>query len=143
MAKLNPVQRALAKFDGSPTKMAAALGNGVLRQHIEHWRESGRVPTEHCRAVHDLTDVKCWELRPADWSRIWPDLIGTKGAPKVMPQGVDTPKAKAGPNSDAAHAAATNERRTRPDRRQGPRRDSERNAPSPSRESRPSNRTSR
>lgn len=81
--KLTPVQRALAHFDDSPTKMAAALGGGVLRQHVEHWRRSGRIPTEHCRAVHDLTGVKCWESRPDDWYAIWPDLIGTKGAPAV------------------------------------------------------------
>lgn len=99
--KLTPVQRALAHFDDSPTKMASALGAGVLRQHVEHWRQSGRIPTEHCRAVHNLTNVKCWELRPADWSRIWPDLIGTKGAPKV-PLADEGGKAK----PDAAHAAA-------------------------------------
>jgi len=80
---LTPVQRALAHFDDSPTKMAAAIGAGVLRQHVEHWRLSGRIPTEHCRAIHDITSVKCWELRPTDWHRIWPDLMGTKGAPKV------------------------------------------------------------
>jgi hypothetical protein len=82
MPKQPPIQRALAKFDGSPTKMAAALGSGVLRQHVEHWVKSGRVPTEHCRAVYELTGVGPWEFRPDDWFRIWPDLIGTDGAPK-------------------------------------------------------------
>ena len=80
---LNLAQRALAHFEDSPTKMAAAIGAGVLRQHVEHWRASGRIPTEHCRAVHNLTGVKCWDLRPTDWHRIWPDLVGSKGAPKV------------------------------------------------------------
>jgi hypothetical protein len=33
--------------------------------------------------IHNLTGVKCWDLRPTDWHRIWPDLVGSKGAPKV------------------------------------------------------------
>lgn len=27
--------------------------------------------------------VKRWDLRPDDWHRIWPELVGKKGAPKV------------------------------------------------------------
>jgi hypothetical protein len=82
-SKLSPAQRALDKFDGSPTKMASAIGNGVLRQHVEHWVKSGRIPTEHCRVVYDLTGVPPWDSRPDDWHRIWPDLVRLKGAPKV------------------------------------------------------------
>lgn len=32
--------------------------------------------------------VRRWDLRPEDWHRIWPELIGTKGAPKVKPEKV-------------------------------------------------------
>lgn len=81
-----PVHRAIAKFDNSPTRMAAAIdpsGERVKRQHVEHWLKSGRVPTEHCRAVHDLTGVPCWEFRPDDWWRIWPELVDKPGAPMV------------------------------------------------------------
>lgn len=28
--------------------------------------------------------VRRWDLRPADWHRIWPELIGAEGAP-VLP----------------------------------------------------------
>jgi len=28
-------------------------------------------------------DVRRWHLRPDDWHLIWPELIGSKGAPKV------------------------------------------------------------
>ena len=28
-------------------------------------------------------EVRRWELRPDDWHRIWPELIGTEGAPAV------------------------------------------------------------
>ena len=27
--------------------------------------------------------VRRWELRPQDWFAIWPELVGTKGAPKA------------------------------------------------------------
>lgn len=27
--------------------------------------------------------VRRWDLRPDDWPRIWPELIGTPGAPAV------------------------------------------------------------
>ena len=27
--------------------------------------------------------VRRWDLRPDDWHRIWPELIGTEGAPAV------------------------------------------------------------
>lgn len=34
---------------------------------------------------HSGSKVKRWDLRPDDWHLIWPELIGTKGAPKVKP----------------------------------------------------------
>lgn len=30
-----------------------------------------------------------WDLRPDDWHRIWPELVGTKGAPDVTPSAVE------------------------------------------------------
>ena len=27
--------------------------------------------------------VRRWNLRPTDWHRIWPELIGSKGAPPI------------------------------------------------------------
>lgn len=29
------------------------------------------------------TEVRRWDLRPDDWHRIWPELIGAEGAPPV------------------------------------------------------------
>jgi DNA-binding transcriptional regulator YdaS (Cro superfamily) len=29
--------------------------------------------------------LRRWDLRPEDWHRIWPELIGTEGAPAVEP----------------------------------------------------------
>jgi len=28
-------------------------------------------------------DARLWDLRPDDWHRIWPELIGTEGAPAI------------------------------------------------------------
>jgi DNA-binding transcriptional regulator YdaS (Cro superfamily) len=28
-------------------------------------------------------ELRRWDLRPGDWHRIWPELIGTDGAPRV------------------------------------------------------------
>lgn len=39
--------------------------------------EAVRIEQESGRAVMR------WDLRPADWHRIWPELIGTEGAPAV------------------------------------------------------------
>lgn len=84
MPKPPAIEKALAKFDGSPTKLAAAIGGKVLRQHVEHWRSRGNVPTEYVRRVSELTGIGAWEFRADDWHLIWPELIGTKGAPKVL-----------------------------------------------------------
>lgn len=27
--------------------------------------------------------LRRWDLRPSDWHRIWPELVGTEGAPPV------------------------------------------------------------
>jgi hypothetical protein len=32
---------------------------------------------------HATGAVRRWDLRPDDWHRIWPELIGTDGAPEV------------------------------------------------------------
>lgn len=70
------IQRAVELFDGSATKLAAAMGESVLRQHIEHWLKVGRVPAEHCFAVELATGgrVSRKDLRPDDWRAIWPEL---------------------------------------------------------------------
>ena len=42
-------------------------------------------PPELCVLVERATDreVRRWDLRPDDWHRIWPELIGAEGAPDV------------------------------------------------------------
>lgn len=83
MSSPTAIQRALEKFDRSPTKMAAFLGGEVKRQHVEHWLKSGRVPPERVPALASKVEIPLWEFRPDDWHLIWPMVIGTEGAPEV------------------------------------------------------------
>ena len=50
------------------------------------WIDRGRVPIEYCPAIERETGVMRWELRPSDWHRIWPELIGHADAPAVPTQ---------------------------------------------------------
>jgi len=42
-------------------------------------------PAERAADLERATDraVRRWDLRPDDWHRIWPELIGADGAPDV------------------------------------------------------------
>lgn len=61
---------------------AASTLLGVTPPRLSNWIERG-VPVEHCAQVHEVLGVARWVLRPDDWHRIWPELIGTDGAPVV------------------------------------------------------------
>lgn len=43
------------------------------------------VPVVRCPAIEQATSraVMRWDLRPDDWWRIWPELVGAEGAPAV------------------------------------------------------------
>jgi DNA-binding transcriptional regulator YdaS (Cro superfamily) len=48
-------------------------------------RQDGREPSpELCVVIERESggDVRRWDLRPTDWHLIWPELIGSAGAPK-------------------------------------------------------------
>lgn len=71
MERSTGIHKAVAQFDRSPSKLAAALGNGVRRQHVEHWLKTGAVPPERCIAIEKATHgaVRCEEMRPdVDWA---------------------------------------------------------------------------
>jgi len=55
---------------------------------VRQWQHgyADRQPSpEYCVAIERATDgaVRRWDLRPDDWHRIWPELIGADGAPSV------------------------------------------------------------
>jgi DNA-binding transcriptional regulator YdaS (Cro superfamily) len=94
---MNGVQRAIKNF-GNQVAMADALRisqptvSGWAREQSDPaWRP---VPPRLCIAIeiHPLNraserPVMRWDLRPDDWWREWPDLVGAKGAP--VPPAVD------------------------------------------------------
>jgi DNA-binding transcriptional regulator YdaS (Cro superfamily) len=69
---------------GGPTKVAAVLG--VSAQAVCFWRDGKRrLPVEYMPVLERLSAgvVRRWQFRPGDWWVIWPELIGTEGAPAI------------------------------------------------------------
>lgn len=80
---MNPVQTAIELL-GGPAATAGILGVSV--QAVCFWRDGRRrFPVEHCSTIERETAMRIrrWDLRPDDWHRIWPELIGAEGAPAV------------------------------------------------------------
>lgn len=53
---------------------------------VSRWASGQRpVPVERCPAIERATSsaVCRWDLRPADWWLIWPELMGQDGAPPL------------------------------------------------------------
>lgn len=62
MPDISGIQRAVNKFDGSPSRLAAAVGGDVRRQHVEHWLKAGRVPMGKCAEVTKVSGIPCADL---------------------------------------------------------------------------------
>jgi DNA-binding transcriptional regulator YdaS (Cro superfamily) len=57
---------------------------------ISQWRNGVRpIPVERCAAIELATGglVARWDLRPADWHLIWPELAERPDAPALPAQG--------------------------------------------------------
>jgi DNA-binding transcriptional regulator YdaS (Cro superfamily) len=67
---------------GGPSVIAQRLG--ISQPSVTQWRMRG-VPIERCVQIEQAFDgvVRRWHLRPNDWHRIWPELIGIEGAPAI------------------------------------------------------------
>lgn len=69
---------------GSQAELARQLG--VSAPMVQQWKTGMRpVPAQYCPAIERETGgaVTRRDLRPDDWHLIWPELVGTKGAPEV------------------------------------------------------------
>jgi len=78
---MSPIEVAVERV-GGPTKLAGVLG--VSAQAVCFWRDGKRrLPVEFCATIERESAVRRWDLRPEDWHRIWPELIGAEGAPGV------------------------------------------------------------
>ncbi|MCY1170279.1 hypothetical protein D9M73_103430 [compost metagenome] len=65
------IQRAVDKFDGSPSKLAEAAGNGVKRQHVEHWLKTGRVSSDKAPDVADCSGISLEDLNDrVNWDKV-------------------------------------------------------------------------
>lgn len=66
-------------------RIAAGIKSEAQIRQWQH-KYADRIPSpENCVAIERATGgaVMRWDLRPDDWDRIWPELIGTEGAPAV------------------------------------------------------------
>lgn len=71
MEQKTGIELALEKFDKSPSKLAQAVGGSVLRQHIEHWLKTGRVPAEKAPDVMLASGISVDLLCPdANWDAV-------------------------------------------------------------------------
>lgn len=74
---------------GALTVSELRIAAGVKSDaQIRQWRHgyADRIPgPENCVAIERATGgaVRRWDLRPDDWHRIWPELIGVEGAPEI------------------------------------------------------------
>lgn len=81
-----------ARVLGSQAALATLLGFSDRRNVSPYFTTPRQFPPEHCPAVELATREKGepvyrWELRPNDWHRIWPELIGADGAPEPAESG--------------------------------------------------------
>ncbi len=72
----------------APSMAAFARDLGLNADQVRQWRHGhdDRKPSPaNCVAIERATNgvVRRWDLRPDDWQAIWPELVGTKGAPKA------------------------------------------------------------
>lgn len=91
------LSEALDSRRGRTAEVARTLG--VAAAYLSQMASGKRpVPAELVPALEKELgfEVRRWNLRPLDWHRIWPDLIGTPGAPAT--QHLQSPNA---PGEDA------------------------------------------
>ena len=81
------IRAAAKKVDGlAALGCAIGIDRAKAKATVWAWTDRNSVPVEHCAAIERVTDgaVRRWHLRPIDWHLIWPELIGTSGAPAVL-----------------------------------------------------------
>ena len=78
---MDQIERAI-KDAGGPAAVAARLQVSI--QRLSNWTTRG-VPVEFMRPLEAATGnrVRCWHVFPTTWHRIWPELVGSEGAPPV------------------------------------------------------------
>lgn len=78
------------RAEGSLSVAQLKVAIGVKSEaQIRQWQHgyADRVPSaENAVAIERATGgaVRRWDLRPEDWHRIWPELVGIEGAPAAQ-----------------------------------------------------------
>jgi DNA-binding transcriptional regulator YdaS (Cro superfamily) len=73
------------KFAGGPSAVARQLGRSPFA--VALWRDGKRsFQPEFAAELERLSGgrVRRWQMFPAAWPLIWPELVGTEGAPEVL-----------------------------------------------------------
>ena len=70
-------------FDRPGFQTALAKRFNLSRQTVNGWRNG--IPVAYCAGVEEECgrEFARWDFRPDDWAGIWPELVGTEGAPPV------------------------------------------------------------
>jgi len=82
----------LKDYTDKHSQLALAQDIEAAPSFVNQWVNGKRpVPPAFCVSIERATkgSVKRWDLRPDDWHRIWPELIGTEGSPEI-PQAIAT-----------------------------------------------------
>lgn len=69
---------------GGASEFAAKVGKSTVYLHQLAARQGDREASPPLAVVIERESnyqVRRWDLRPNDWHLIWPELIGSKGAP--------------------------------------------------------------
>lgn len=79
--KQTPIGLAIKKL-GGPKAVASLLSE--TPQAVVNWRLRGQVPVHHCYdLVSRVKGLRFWHVRPKDWHKLWPGVVGTRGSPKT------------------------------------------------------------
>ena len=64
---------------------AVAALTGVKSPSVSEWKVTGRIPDDKLMRLaprlHADGFAARWDLFPTDWHLIWPELVGSEGAP--------------------------------------------------------------
>lgn len=84
MSNATIYREVLQHFDGSPAKLAAAVGANSTAA-VCNWGRRG-IPADMAKTVEALTGISVRNLRPDDWHKYWPEQPRVDGSPVVGTQ---------------------------------------------------------
>lgn len=83
--KLNEYLKRPGSLSVTQLREAAGVKSDAQIRQWQHGYADRKPSPENCVAIERATggQVRRWDLRADDWHRIWPELIGTDGAPAI------------------------------------------------------------